>query len=57
MAVGCYPCMKHYVSQADDLGISKEEIGTVLSIVMAVSSGKVMMEFSEASGQEPCPPH
>jgi alkylhydroperoxidase/carboxymuconolactone decarboxylase family protein YurZ len=57
MAVGCYPCMKHYVSQADDLGITKEEIGAVLSIVMAVSSGRVMMQFNEASGQEPSPPH
>lgn len=56
MAVACYPCMKHYLSQADELGITKEEIGTVLSIVMAVSSGRVMMQFSEASGQEPSPP-
>ena len=53
MAVACYPCMKHYLSQADDLGITKEEIGTAMSIVMAVSSGRVMMQFSEASGQEP----
>jgi alkylhydroperoxidase/carboxymuconolactone decarboxylase family protein YurZ len=56
MAVACYPCMKHYLSQADDLGITEEEIGTVLSIVMAVSSGRVMMQFNEASGQEPSPP-
>jgi hypothetical protein len=38
------------------LGITEEEIGTVLSIVMAVSSGRVMMQFGEASGQEPSPP-
>ena len=56
MAVACYPCIKHYLNQADDLGITKEEIGTVLSIVMAVSSGRVMMQFNEASGQEPSPP-
>ena len=57
MAVACYPCMKHYLSQVDDVGITKEEIGTVLSIVMAVSSGRVMMQFCEASGQESSPPH
>lgn len=43
MAVACYPCVKHYLSQAEDLGISKEEIGTVLSTVMAVSSVRIMM--------------
>lgn len=57
MAVACYPCMKHYLSQADDLGITKEEIGTVLSIVMAVSSGRVMLQFNEASGENPSPPN
>ncbi|MHC4508842.1 MAG: carboxymuconolactone decarboxylase family protein [Planctomycetota bacterium] len=57
MAVACYPCMKHYLSQADDLGITEEEIGTTLSIVMAVSSGRLMMQFGEATGQEPSPPH
>jgi alkylhydroperoxidase/carboxymuconolactone decarboxylase family protein YurZ len=56
MAVACYPCMKHYLGQADNLGITKEEIGAVLSIVMAVSSGRVMMQFNEASGQQPAPP-
>ena len=56
MAVACYPCINHYLSQAEDVGITKEEIGAVLSIVMAVSSGRVMMQFNEASGQEPSPP-
>jgi AhpD family alkylhydroperoxidase len=56
MAVACYPCIKHYLNQAEDVGITKEEIGAVLSIVMAVSSGRVMMQFNEASGQEPSPP-
>ena len=56
MAVACYSCMNHYLHQAEDLGITKEEIGTVLSIVMAVSSGRVMMQFNEAAGQEPSPP-
>lgn len=49
--------MKHYLSQAEDLGITQEEIGTVLSIVMAVSSGRVMMQFNEASGEKPSPPN
>jgi len=56
MAVACYPCIRHYLNQAEDVGITKEEIGAVLSIVMAVSSGRVMMQFNEASGQEPSPP-
>ena len=56
MAVACYPCMEHYLSQAEDLGVTEEEIGAVLSIVMAVSSGRVMMQFNEAVGQEPSPP-
>ncbi|UCF17357.1 MAG: carboxymuconolactone decarboxylase family protein [Phycisphaerales bacterium] len=57
MAVACYPCMKHYLSQAADSGVTEEEIGAVLSIVMAVSCGRVMMQFNEAAGQEPSPPH
>jgi alkylhydroperoxidase/carboxymuconolactone decarboxylase family protein YurZ len=56
MAVACYPCMKHYLSQAEDSGVTEEEIGAVLSIVMAVSSGRVMMQFNEAAGQEPSAP-
>ena len=57
MAVACYPCMTHYLSQAEDLGVTREEIGAVLSIVMAVSCGRVMMQFNEAAGQEQSPPH
>ncbi len=49
MAVGCYPCMRYYLAQADDLGVTEEEIETVRSIAMAVSAGKVLMQYTEAS--------
>jgi hypothetical protein len=38
------------------LRIAKYEIGTVLSIAMAVSSGRVMMQFNDASRHETSPP-
>jgi alkylhydroperoxidase/carboxymuconolactone decarboxylase family protein YurZ len=48
MAVGCYPCMQFYLSQAQEAGITEEEILTIESIVMAVSGGRVQMQFREA---------
>ena len=50
MAVGCEPCMKYYLSQVDEVGVTKEEIGAIQAIVMAVSAGRVGMQFAEASG-------
>ena len=50
MAVACHPCMQYYLSQVDKVGITEEEIGVVQAIVMAVSSGKVMMQLGEAKG-------
>ncbi len=47
MAVGCYRCMKHYLSQVDKESISDDEINAVESIVMAVSAGRVREQFSE----------
>ncbi len=40
--------MEHYFGVAKENGISKEEIGTIQSIVMAVSAGKVRAQFREA---------
>lgn len=56
MAVACYLCMKHYLSQADELGTTKEDTGTVLSIATAVTSGRIIMQFNEASGENPSLP-
>jgi AhpD family alkylhydroperoxidase len=51
MAVGCYPCMQFYLSQAEEAGITEEEIETIEAIVMAVSGGRVMMQFRDARDQ------
>jgi hypothetical protein len=48
MAVGCYPCMENYFGVAKEQGITNEEIGVVQSIVMAVSAGRVRVQFCEA---------
>jgi hypothetical protein len=39
--------MEHYLGGAEDLGITEAEIGTVLSLVMAVSGGRVRAQFQE----------
>jgi len=39
--------MEHYLGGAKDLGITEAEIGTVLSLVMAVSGGRVRAQFRE----------
>ncbi len=51
MAVACYPCIQHYLSQVDKVGISEEEIGVIQSIVMAVSGGRIMMQYEEATSR------
>jgi hypothetical protein len=40
--------MDHYFGVAKENGLTKEEIGAVQSIVMAVSAGKVRAQFREA---------
>ena len=40
--------MEHYFGVAKELDITKEEIGAVQSIVMAVSAGRVRQQFQEA---------
>jgi hypothetical protein len=39
--------MESYLGVAKELGITKEEIGAVQSIVMAVSAGRVAAQFRE----------
>ena len=50
MAVACHPCMQYYMSQVEDVGITEEEVGVIQAIVMAVSGGRVMMQFGETRG-------
>lgn len=52
MAVGCYPCMKHCMSQVDEEGVSDDKINAVESIV---SAGRVPEQFSEVlTGKGTC---
>lgn len=39
--------MEHYLGVAGEMGISDEEIGAVQAIVMAVSGGRVLVQFRE----------
>ena len=47
MATGCYPCMRYYLDQVDEVGLSDNDISAVEAIVMAVSAGKVREQFNE----------
>ncbi len=46
--------MKGYFGVAKEKGLTDEEIGTVQSIVMAVSAGRVGAQFREAVGSKGC---
>jgi alkylhydroperoxidase/carboxymuconolactone decarboxylase family protein YurZ len=52
MAVGCYPCMRHYLMQQKTVGLTDNEIHAIESIVMAVSAGRVMMQHAEARDRD-----
>jgi hypothetical protein len=39
--------MEHYLGVAEKEGVSKEEIGAVQSVVMAVSAGRISAQFRE----------
>ena len=39
--------MEHYLGVAKERGITESELGTVQSIVMAVSGGRPMMQFMD----------
>jgi len=47
MAVGCYPCMDHYLGQSDKAGLSSDEVSAVKAIVMAVSAGKINAQLQD----------
>jgi pyruvoyl-dependent arginine decarboxylase (PvlArgDC) len=40
--------MQHYLGVAREEGITDDEIGAVLSVVMAVSAGRVQAQFRDA---------
>jgi len=42
--------MAEYLSVAKEEGVSEEEIGAALSIVMAVSAGRVNAQLKDATG-------
>ena len=52
MAVGCIPCARYYLEQVDDVGLSDDEISAIKAIVMAVSGGRIMMQFDEVLNSE-----
>jgi alkylhydroperoxidase/carboxymuconolactone decarboxylase family protein YurZ len=47
LAVACIPCARYYLEQVDEVGLTDDEISAIKAIVMAVSSGRVMMQFDE----------
>lgn len=47
MGAGCVPCMEYYLKEADKAGITREEIGAVQAVAMAVSAGRVNAQFRE----------
>ncbi len=56
MALGCYPCMRHYRAQTEAVGITRDELDAVQAIVMAVSAGKVDAQIRDAlTGVDPTP--
>jgi len=52
MAVGCIPCARYYLEQVDEAGLSDDEINAIKAIVMAVSGGRIMMQFDEVLNSE-----
>ncbi|MFH1487383.1 MAG: hypothetical protein ABII06_00615 [Pseudomonadota bacterium] len=44
--------MDHYLGVAEAEGVSEEEIGAVMSIVMAVSAGRVRAQFREVAARK-----
>jgi hypothetical protein len=45
--------MKEYFGVAEEEGITRDEIGAVQAIVMAVSAGRVGAQFAEARHSSP----
>jgi len=49
MALGCRPCMEHYLKEAEAAGCDDAAIGEVEAKVMAVAAGKVRAQFEETA--------
>lgn len=47
MAMNCAPCVRYYLQQAKQAGISKGEISEVLAKVMAVAAGQKRLQMEE----------
>lgn len=47
-ALGCEPCMRHYLSQAGELGLGEAQLSAVQAIVMAVAAGRIGAQLREA---------
>lgn len=43
--------MNHYLGVAEEKGITEEELGATLSIVMAVSGGRVRAQLSDVKNK------
>ena len=39
IALGCYPCMEHMFGSIRENGVTEEEMGSVLAVVMFVAAG------------------
>jgi AhpD family alkylhydroperoxidase len=47
MAMNCAPCVRYYLQQAKQAGISNGEISEVLAKVMAVAAGQKRLQMEE----------
>jgi len=47
MAMNCAPCVRYYLKQAKQAGISKGEVSEVLAKVMAVAAGQKRLQMEE----------
>ena len=52
MAVGCYPCMRHYLGVAEEQGLTEDEIGAIEAVVMAVSACRIRTQLADAQSDE-----
>ena len=47
MAMNCAPCVRYYLQQAKQAGVSKGEISEVLAKVMAVAAGQKRLQMEQ----------
>lgn len=48
MVLGCYPCMEFLFTNAEENGVSQDEIDAVLGIAMVVSAGVTRNKAQDA---------